>query len=213
MVDRVEDCNLFMMCARLERAALAGIPDGYAIRNCRPDELELWYRFPFDNEEDRRKYRSYMELYFENVYWEREAEFWDRCLFICDREDRPVGTCFAWRAYDSVTTIHWFKVRKELEGRGLGRALLSYVMGLISEGDYPVYLHTQPGSYRAIKLYSDFGFKFLTDEAVGYRSNDLRRALSYLREKMEPEAYARIKFTEAPPEFLAAVRSSETAQF
>jgi hypothetical protein len=30
--------------------------------------------------------------------------------------------------------------------------------------EYPVYLHIQPSSFRAIKLYSDFGFSLLSGD-------------------------------------------------
>ena len=51
----------------------------------------------------------------------------------------------------------------EYEGKGIGRALLSYVMQSLPQNEYPVFLHTHPASFRAIKLYSDMGFKLLTD--------------------------------------------------
>ena len=112
-----------------------------------------------------------------------------------------------------MTTIHWYKIRKEYEGHGLGRALLSAVMKDIPEEDYPVYLHTQPGSYRAIKLYTDFGFALLTDKQVGFRENELEIGLPYLREKMPERDFARLRFERAPEDFLQAVKSSPVSQF
>ena len=47
-MESVEDCNLFMMCRSLCRQALSDIPEGYHVRTCRRDELELWYAFPYD---------------------------------------------------------------------------------------------------------------------------------------------------------------------
>lgn len=154
-----------------------------------------------------------MQQYFADVYQPREAEFFRKCLFLCDRNDTPVGTCFAWKAYGNVTTIHWYKIRKEYEGHGLGRALLSAVMKDIPEEDYPVYLHTQPGSYRAIKLYTDFGFALLTDKQVGFRENELEMGLPYLKEKMPEADFARLRFERAPEDFLQAVKSSPVSQF
>ena len=49
----IPDLNIFMMCDRLNEDALSDLPSGYHIRNCRPDELELWMEFPFDTEEDK----------------------------------------------------------------------------------------------------------------------------------------------------------------
>ena len=207
----IEGCNLFMCCKTLNKNALSEIPEGFTVRPCRKEELDIWYGFPFDHEPE--KYRDYMQQYFKDVYQPREAEFFRKCLFLCDHNDTPVGTCFAWKAYGSVTTIHWYKIRKEYEGHGLGRALLSAVMKDIPAEDYPVYLHTQPGSYRAIKLYTDFGFALLTDRQVGFRENELSIGLPYLREKMPETDFARLRFETAPEDFLQAVKSSPISQF
>ena len=51
------------------------------------------------------------------------------------------------------------------EGKGLGRALLTEIL---KNAGLPIYLHTQPTPARAIKLYSDFGFKLTTDPIIGY---------------------------------------------
>ena len=91
-------------------------------------------------------------------------------MFICDASDKPVASTFIWRSYGKINTIGWFRVLPEYEEHGLGRALLSEIL---KDADYPVYLHTQPTSARAIKLYSDFGFKLLTDPIIGYRKNEL----------------------------------------
>ena len=97
-----------------------------------------------------------MTQYFNNVYLHNEEEFYNQCLFICDKNDKPVATCFLWKAYGKIYTIHWLKVLKEYEGLGLGRAILTEVLKYIPDNYYPIYLHTQPGSFRAIKLYTDF---------------------------------------------------------
>ncbi|MGI6372088.1 MAG: GNAT family N-acetyltransferase [Caldicoprobacterales bacterium] len=82
----------------------------------------------------------------------KEDLFFEKCLFVCDNKDIPVGTCFAWKAYDRITTIHWFKVIKEYEGLGIGRALLSIVMQSIPKEEYPVFLHTQPAKFSGNKI-------------------------------------------------------------
>ena len=80
--------------------------------------------------------------------------------------------------------------------------MLSVILGSLSKEDFPIYLHTQPGSYRAIKLYSDFGFKFITDEQVGTRHNDLDTVLPELQKLMTKEAFEQLQFVSAPVDFL-----------
>ena len=209
----VADKNLFMMCLALNPAALTDMPDAFHVRRCRRDELERWKAMPFDSPKVANESRGFMTSYFEAVYASRENEFFERCLFVCDHNDTPIATCFGWKSYGKVSTIHWFKVVAEYEGLGIGRALLSIVMRTFTVDDYPVYLHTQPGSFRAIKLYSDFGFALLTDATIGYRRNEWVEALPFLQAHMFPRDYEKLKFARAPKEFLAVVQTSDLNQF
>ena len=58
------------------------------------------------------------------VYAPHGELFFERCRFACV-DGAPVGTCFVWKAYGRVNTVHWFKVLRAYEGRGIGRALLT----------------------------------------------------------------------------------------
>jgi len=207
------DKNLFMMCSVLNTAAVRSLPPGFHIRKCREDELGIWMDFPFDDPVEAEKHRGFMTSYFQNVYADKKEVFFDKCLFVCDSEDRPIGTCFAWKAYEKITTIHWFKVLKQYEGLGIGRALLSYVMQGLSASDYPVFLHTQPDSFRAIKLYADFGFSLLSDPVIGTRTNDLEECLPILQAVMPSKAFQALKATRAPKFFLEAVSTLSIEQF
>lgn len=210
---RVQGLDLFMMCTKLNGKALSVLPQGFSIRHCRRDELALWKTFPFDTPEQAKAHQPYMDQYFNQVYGKQEALFFNRCLFICDINDTPVGTCFAWEAYGKVCTLHWFKVLKSHEGQGLGRALLSHVMKGIPENQYPVFLHTQPQSLQAIKLYSDFGFILLTDSVVGLRQNGLNDSLPYLQAHLPASVYKSLKYEQAPQAFLDAVNQSAINEF
>ena len=172
----ISDYNLFMMCRAPREEAFAPLPAGFHFDLCRREELETWMRFPFDTQEEARQYAPFMARYFQNVYAAKEAEFFARCLFVREASGAPVGTAFLWRAYGRVNTLHWLKVRREYEGRGIGRALLTRLLMPLAPEEYPVYLHTQPSSYRAIKLYTDFGFALLTDARIGPREKPARFA-------------------------------------
>ena len=213
MPGELPDKNLFMMCETLNRGALGTLPPGFHARTCRREELDLWKRIHFDTLEEARKYYSFMTEFFENVYAPKGDLFYQKCTFVCGADDVPVGTCFIWKAYDAVNTIHWFKVVKSHEGRGIGRALLSLVMEELRAEDYPVFLHTQPGSYRAIKLYSDFGFALLSDPVIGNRVNHLEECLPMLKELVPEDVFRNLKIARAPQFFLDAVKSSEIHQF
>lgn len=114
-----------------------------------------------------------------------------------------------WPAYGKINTVHWFKVVKEAEGRGLGRALLSAVL---RGAGTPIYLHTQASSFRAIKLYTDFGFEIVRSERVGSRKNQIDAALPILEEFMG-EHFAALRFAEADAALLDAVDGETSAEF
>lgn len=210
----IPDLNIFMMCDRLNKNALSKLHDGYHIRTCRPDELKIWKEFPFDNDEDKKEYYEYMSNYFNDVYGNDLDEFYNRCLFVCeDKTDKPIATCFVWKSYNQINTIHWFKTLKEYEGNGIGRALLSYIMNSLSEKDYPVFLHTQPSSFRAIGLYSDFGFKIVTNKTIGYRENNYEECLPILKHFMSQEKYENLQFVKAPLIFDESAKKTKISQF
>jgi ribosomal protein S18 acetylase RimI-like enzyme len=209
----VPELNLFMICMKLDRGALSELSSEYHIRNCRKDELDIWKAMPFDDALQAEQYRSLMSRYYEEVYAPKGDLFFRSCLFVCNTHDVPIATGFVWKAYDEFSTIHWLKVVRSYEGRGIGRALLSIMMTNLSESDYPVFLHTQPSSYRAIKLYSDFGFALLTDPVIGKRKNDIQRSLPVLESCMPSKSFGRLRTCRAPEYFVRRLENEGWPQF
>ncbi|MCE5199150.1 MAG: GNAT family N-acetyltransferase [Armatimonadota bacterium] len=86
----------------------------------------------------------------------------DRCFFIVhEATGRSVATAMAW--YDCLDgedygRVHWVVVHPEFQGAGLGKALLSRVMQRLAESHSKAYLRTHPVNWRAIRMYTEFGF-------------------------------------------------------
>ena len=209
----IPDLNLFMMCHSLNASAIRKMPPEFHVRTCKKSELEIWKAIHFDDPDTASNYHDFMTNYFNDVYAAEGDLFFEKCLFVCNEDDEPIGTCFIWKAYNKINTLHWFKVVKQYEGRGVGRALLSVVMQSLKKEDYPVYLHTHPSSYRAIKLYSDFGFCLLSNPRIGSRQNDLEDSLPILEKYMLREDFIKLQFCKASKNFLKAVNSSNINQF
>jgi GNAT superfamily N-acetyltransferase len=197
--------NIFMQCDSPNEDAFRKLPDGYSFRLCRRDELDAWKRILV-----HEQYIDHVTAYYNRVYAPYEDEFFRRCLFVCDEKDKPIASTFIWRSYGLINTVGWFGVLPEYEGKGLGRALISQVL---KDAEFPVYLHTQPTSARAIKLYSDFGFKLITNFIPGNRSNDLEDSLPYLKKILPEKDYAALRYTTANPELITAIQSNELAEF
>jgi len=204
--------NIFMMCKRLNRQAFSSLLPGFTVRMLRRKELAFWKAMPFDDDYTA-EHAAYMDEFFRITYAAQEETFFASVLVVCDPNDQIVGTCFLWQAYGLFSTVHWFKVVKGYEGRGIGRALLSILFQDVTDADLPIYLHTQPESFRAIKLYSDFGFELLTDQRIGQRDNHIEQCLPYLKEVMSKQSYAQLRFTAAPTEFIAGMAAQHDDQF
>ena len=197
--------DLFMQCDAPNLSAYRPLPKGFSARCCRRDELFAWKTMWAQGE-----YMDFIDQYYDKVYSPCENEFFRRCIFAVNEEDKPVATSGIWRSYGKINTVLGFFVLPEYEGRGIGRGLFSEVM---KQAEFPVYVHTHPIAKKAIKLYSDFGFRLVTDPLVGYRKNSLQESLPYLKEVLPEKDYANLQTTKANPALLAAALSREFAEF
>jgi len=205
MIEGANSNNLFMQCDATNQEAFRQLPTGITSRLCRRDEIIVWKEMWAQG-----KYIDFVNYYYDAVYAPREEEFLGRCTFAVDMNDKPVATAGIWRSYGRISTVMWYHTLPEYEGRGIGRGLFSEVL---RNAVYPVYVHTHPIAHRAVKLYSDFGFKLITDPVVGYRKNNLQESLPYLRQALPKKDYAGLRFTEADEELLTATLLSEFAEF
>jgi GNAT superfamily N-acetyltransferase len=211
--EQIPDYNIFMMCERINQDALSDLDPDYYFRNCRPGELELWKAFPFDRDTVPPEYEDFMNQIIKDSYSGDMDTFFRNTLFVCTKQGTPVATCSYWKAYGKINTIHWLKTRKDYEGKGIGRALLSAVMRRFDSQDYPIYLHTQPGSFRAIKLYSDFGFQLLRGGRLGTRVNELEMCLPILKEFMPKKDFEGLKMIDTPDYLIRLLEHETTIQF
>lgn len=211
--EEIPDYNIFMMCERINKQALADLNTDYYFRNCRRDELELWKAFPFDCETVPAEYEDFMNRIINDSYGENMDTFFQNTLFVCNRDGKPVATCSHWKAYGKINTIHWLKTLKAYEGKGIGRAVLSAIMRRFESNDYPIYIHTQPGSFRAVKLYSDFGFQLLRGGQLGTRINELDKCLPILKEFMPKKDFECLKISDTPHNLITLLENETTIQF
>jgi GNAT superfamily N-acetyltransferase len=209
----IPDFNIFMMCHQVNELAYTDLSNEFYFRNCKPEELEIWKAFPFDSEKVPTEYEDFMNQYIDRTYGENIDLFFQNTFFVCTQDDRPIATCSFWKAYGKINTIQWFKTHKDFEGKGIGRALLSKIMKCFNKNEYPIYLHTQPGSYRAIKLYSDFGFCLLKGEKIGNRINELDLSLPILKQFVPLEDFEKFIFLDTPISLISELENETEIQF
>lgn len=197
--------HLFMQCDTPNQNAFRPLPNGFSTRLCRPDELPTWkYMWA------QGQYMEFINQYYDKVYAPHEDEFFRRCTFAVDKNDKPIATSGIWLSYGKISTVLGFFVLPEYQGQGIGRGLFSEVL---KSAECPVYVHTHPIANKAIKLYSDFGFKLITDTIVGYRENNLQESLPYLQEVLSDKGYPALQTAKANPALLEAALLSEFAEF
>ena len=65
---------------------------------------------------------------------------------------------------------------------GLGKALCCAILNIFEEqGRLPVYIHTQPWSWKAIFLYLSLGFRLQINDTFSQYENEYGKAMSELK--------------------------------
>ena len=158
-----------------------------------PGNAEEWVRIQMEAGEfldlgrDLDQSRELALDYFRTIYETDLDSLKERCLFFIDETGEKVGTCMAWRERDEKRTpsVHWLAVSKKAQGRGIGSALLERTLELFGQrNETPVWLHTQPWSYKAVGLYLRAGFRFCQKETFGGYENQNKEAVEILQRYM-----------------------------
>jgi len=202
--------HVFMVCNNIDTTAFKDLPEGFFVRYLRRNELEIWKKLPFYEYDYTEKHQKYMTEWYNTFYGINEELFYKSCHVVCNKKDEIIGSSFLWRSYNGlINSIHWFKVIQEYENKGLGRALLTILLKNVNKINMPIYLHTQIRSYRAIKLYTDFGFKILSNEKIYKEKNDINKIKLLLKEYIPKEYYVKIKYVKAPINFIKIMEKYE----
>jgi hypothetical protein len=187
-----------MRCDNVDSSAFCELPEGLAIQYYEPGMHEIWMDIQksagaFDNYND-----ADIMNYFSDRFLSKRDELERRCIFLKDIKKKIyVGTCCAWMAEKEgrmIPVLHWLAVRNGFENMKYARMLITETMKIFNILDYgeSVYLHTQPSSYKAIKLYNDFGFCITKHDTYGNAKNECSEALEILKNYMEPVSFAKI---------------------
>ncbi len=205
-MERIPDGNLFMYCEKPDPSAFTTAPEGFTRISFTAEKREGWISLQCAHGKEDP---AYLRQAYDRTYAGHEALYPSRWVLLM-AQGKMVASCQLWEAYPGFETIHWLVTDPVYEGRGLARAALSAVL---ENHTGPVWLHTQPASFRAIKLYTDFGFALLTDPVVGRRENHLTDVLPVLSRVMTPAAYGRLRFAQCPRAFLKAAAACPENRF
>lgn len=165
------------------------LPDGYTIVPYEKGLEADWARLEcsigdFSNVEEAIQY-------FMGKYPNREHD--DDILFLLNGSGQAVGSCMAWtdvRQGGFVNSLHWLVVDEQYQGNGLGRALCYETMNRFYLRDQkPVYIHTQPWSWKAILLYISLGFRLQKTDTFCAYANQYKDAMKTLENVLSASQY------------------------
>lgn len=158
----------------LEYVPRIELPQGYRFVFYKPGDRDAW----IDIEKSAKEFTGYEQgLISWNKYYEnRQEELPARMVFIENSAGEKVATATAFydiyeRDKSGDGWLHWVAVRREYQGKGLAKPLISYVLNVMRELGYRhAKIPTQTTTWLACKIYLDLGFMPLPKNAVNSRN-------------------------------------------
>lgn len=192
MLDRtIPFYNLIMRCDRILPMEVK-LPEGYAIRTYQSGDEAAWAALHVALGD----FASVQEAtaYFLNTY----ARDFTRALFAVAPDGSIIGTVTAWtdpRGDATIRSLHWLAVAEDHQRKGIGKALCKTALKLMRREDNsaPVYLHTQPWSWKAVLLYVSLGFKLQRTDSFANYENQYEQVMATLHSILTDEQYAKVE--------------------
>ena len=165
MVKNMKYIPLTMIRNNTENIPFFDIPTGYSIRNFQEGDQHQWAEIEtaagefINTDEALQRFNEEFGPYIE--------EFKQRSLFLINTEENCIGTGTAWFSKnfmgENYGRVHWVGIHPEFQGKNLAKPLVSAVMNILKQHHSKLYLTTQTTSYKAVKIYLDFGFEPLIE--------------------------------------------------
>lgn len=157
----------------LEGLPYIPLPEGYRFVFFRPGDRDAWIAIERSAKE-LVSYEQGLEVW-NKYYGGNEDALLGRMVFVEDASGEKVATA---TAYHDITHrdvsgdgwLHWVAVRREYQGRGLSKPLISHVLRIMRNLGYAhAKIPTQTTTWLACRIYLDFGFRPLALNAVNSR--------------------------------------------
>ncbi len=190
-----------MRCDNVNSKAFRKPLEGFSIVQYNDNMKSVWISI----QKEAGQFENYSDEdivdYFEKTFLIDNGNIEERCFFLKDEaKDKYVGTCCAWfsnKGDKIVPVLHWLAVIPLYRNHGYARMLITQVMQYftLNNEKEAVYLHTQPESFKAIKLYNDFGFNISKNDTYGNAVNEYEDSIVILKNIMDNESYLRLMET------------------
>ncbi len=180
---RIRYYELLLQRRHLEGIEPLPLPPGYRFAMYQPGDRDAWIAIERSAKELTSQQHG-LEVWQKYFGW-NEAQLPGRMVFVCNRQGEKVATATAYfdiygRDQSGAGWLHWVAVRRKDQGRGIARPLIAHTLRLMKELGYPhAKIPTQTNTWVACRLYLDFGFTPIAENAVHSRDGwRIMRALT-----------------------------------
>ena len=170
---RIKYYELLLERETLEDIPSYALPKGYQFVFYQSGDRDVW----IDIEKSAKEFQSYEQglKSWDKYYNGKDNELVRRMVFIENEAGKKVATATAYydiygRDKSGAGWLHWVAIRREYQGKGLAKPLISYVLSIMKDLGYTrAKIPTQTTTWVACKIYLDFGFVPIKENAVNSR--------------------------------------------
>lgn len=139
------------------------LPEGYSYAFYQDGDRDAWIEI----EKSAKEFSTYEEGLnaWQRFYADHTAELPRRMVFMVNEAGEKVATATAYydiRGIDQSGDgwLHWVAVRRDEQGKGLSKPLISHVIQVMKDLGYTrAKIPTQSSTWLAVKVYLDMGFR------------------------------------------------------
>lgn len=182
--------NIILKCNCYKSSEIL-LPKGFRFKQFHEGDEKAWAKLEYEIGDFESIDEA--EEYFISNYCGDINVLKKRCVFIENDKNEIVGSCIAWKDKKETATVaslHWLIVTPDYQGKKLGKSLCQKTMQIFHEmNEYPVYIHTQPWSYKAILLYIHQGFQLQMTDSFSHYENQYIQAMDTLKSILPEQQY------------------------
>ena len=154
----------------LDNLAQYELPEGYRFAFYQHGDCDAWIAI----EKSAKEFENYEQglAAWNKYYATNEQELGNRMVFIENEKGKKVATATAYyditgRDQSGAGWLHWVAVQREYQGKRLSKPLIAHVLNIMRALGYThAKIPTQTTTWLACKVYLDFGFRPLPQNAV-----------------------------------------------
>ncbi|MGN0553436.1 MAG: GNAT family N-acetyltransferase [Oscillospiraceae bacterium] len=149
------------------------LPEGYRFTFYKSGDRDDWIEI----EKSAKEFETYEQgLESWNRFYEgKDDELTSRMVFIENENGEKVATASAYydiygRDKSGAGWLHWVAVKRDYQGKGLSKPLIGFVLNVMKSLGYThAKIPTQTTTWLACKIYLDFGFVPIPQNAINSR--------------------------------------------